>query len=68
MIPNWYNLHNKDTGESRSFRSNDPLGVAFKELGNDKYAFKEIEPDHWLVDNKLEVREIKNINPFWSLK
>ncbi len=67
MTPKWYDANNKETSESRTFRSNNPLGVAFDMLGKDKYEFKELSDGHWLVDNKLEIKELKNINPFWSL-
>ena len=67
----WYNAHNRETHESRTFRSNNPIGAAFEMLGtpcNERYDFKEISDRRWIVNNKLELKEINNINPFWSLK
>lgn len=68
MTPKWYSAGNKITKETRTFRSNNPLGVAFEMLGGGKYSIKEISENHWLIDEKLEVKEINNINPHWSLK
>lgn len=66
MIPKWYNAHNRATDESRTFRSNNPVGVAFDMLGGDKYEFVELGSG-WLVNNVLEIRELKNVNPYWGL-
>lgn len=67
MTPKWYSAYNRTTRDSRTFRSNNPIGVAFEMLGGDKYWFKETE-DGWLVDDIMEIREMKNVNPDWRLR
>lgn len=68
MTPKWYTANNMLTGAANTFRSNNPIGVAFEMFGQDKYSFTEISEGYWIVDNKLEIRKLKNINPFWGLK
>lgn len=68
MTPRWYSAYNKITHESRTFRSNNPIGVAYEMLGGSKYEFTEIGDNHWIVDDKLEIKELYNINPNSLLK
>lgn len=37
-------------------------------LGGSKYEFTEIGDNHWIVDDKLEIKELYNINPNSLLK
>lgn len=67
MTPKWYTTYNKTTQDSRTFRSNNPIGVAFEMLGGDKYVFAEID-NGWIINNELVVTELNNINPNSLLK